>query len=123
MSKVLLTYRRKRMEELTLGQKNAIESAKNHLDSQYGCYSRDDLIEELSDEEHGDAFEEDEAVFAVDYLEKNNLVDWKEQAVIRAKRLLDADPLSKKKLIEELVDCHMFTEEEAEYAAKEVGFE
>ena len=99
----------------------AIKSAKNYLE--YTAFSRNGLIDQLSSE-YGSQFTTEEATQAVDYLEQNNLVDWKEQAVLAAKNYLEFTSFSRSGLIEQLSSPYgsKFTEEEATYAADQLGY-
>lgn len=108
-------------DDMTLGQQNAIKSAQSYL--KYSAFSRAGLIEQLTSE-YGEGFETDEAEFAIAYLEDNNLVDWNEQAVESGKSYLSHSAFSKAGLIEQLTSEYGegFTQEEAEYAANQVGY-
>lgn len=108
-------------EKLTLGQKNAIASAESYLS--FMGFSRHGLIIQLSSE-YGDGYTVEEAEFAVQYLEDNGLVDWKEQATRSANSYLQTMSFSREGLKEQLTSEYGegFTEEETEYALKAVGY-
>ena len=105
---------------MTMGQKNAIKSAKSYLS--YSAYSREGLIDQLSSE-YGEAYSVDDATYAVNYLEDNNLVDWYEQAVKSAESYLSFSSYSREGLINQLTSEYgeKFTTEQAEYAVSELG--
>ena len=100
-------------------QEQAVRKAESYLDS--FSFSRDGLIDQLS-KENGCQFTEEEAVYAVDYLEANDLVDWNEQAVKDAESYLEFGQFSKEQLIEQLSSEYgsKFTYEQAEYAVSQV---
>ena len=99
----------------------AIRSAQNYLD--FTAFSRQGLINQLSSE-YGSQFTAEQATKAVDYLEQNNLVDWKEQAVKAAKNYLEIMSFSRSGLIDQLSSPYGsgFTVEEATYAADQLGY-
>ena len=86
-------------ENLSTAQKNAYESAKNYLDTM--PFSKQGLIDQLSSE-YGDSYEKADAKAAVDLLEKNENIDWVEQAKKAAKNYLDTMSFSKEGLVEQL---------------------
>ena len=94
--------------EMTSDQKNAIQEAESYLT--YSDFSRKGLIRQLKYE----GFSEDDATFAVDYLN----VDWNEQAVLTAKGYLEYSSFSRKGLIDQL-KYEGFTTEQAEYGVKQ----
>ena len=96
---------------LTMGQKNALRSAKNYLRTM--AFSRSGLISQLEFE----GYSTEDATFAVD----NCGADWKEQAVKKAKSYLDMMAFSKEGLIKQL-EFEGFTSEEALYGATENGY-
>lgn len=59
---------------------------------------------------------EDDAQYVVDKLD----IDWKEQALLKAKGYLRS-PFSKEKLVWQLINMEKFTQEEANYAVENVG--
>ena len=97
--------------KLTMGQKNALNKAKDYLD--YTAFSRSGLIEQLEFE----GFSNEDATYAVD----NCGADWNEQAAITAQDYLDYSSFSHSGLIEQL-EFDGFTTEQAEYGVKEVGY-
>ena len=98
----------------------AVRSAENYLDMM--AFSRQGLIDQLSSQ-YGEGFTEEQAVYAVDYLENNDLVDWSEQAVRSAESYLDMMSFSRQGLIDQLSSQYgeQFTVEQATYAADQVG--
>lgn len=108
------------LENFTLSQKNAIKAAQDYLEFQ--SFSRAGLIHQLSSE-YGSQFPEEDAVFAVEYLEQNNLVDWNEQAVKAAQSYLENQNFSRDGLIQQLSSEYgsQFTPEQAEYAVDQIG--
>ncbi len=105
----------------SMEEKNAIKDAKKYIE--FMPHSRKGLIDQLSSE-YGSGYTLEAATKAVEYLEENNLVDWKEQAVRSAKLYLEYSSYSKQGLIDMLSSEYgaQYTKEEAEYAAKEVGY-
>ena len=98
----------------------AVRSAENYLDMM--AFSRQGLIDQLS-ADYGEQFTVDQATYAMDYLEENNLVDWNEQAVRSAENYLDMMSFSRQSLIDQLSSDYgeQFTVEQATYAADQVG--
>ncbi len=99
----------------TKGQDNAVKQAKSYLKTM--PFSRQGLIDQLSSP-YGSGFLEEEAVYAVDYLESNKLVDWNEQAVKCAKNYLKTMAFSRAGLIDQMSSDFgsRFTKEQAEFA-------
>lgn len=99
----------------TTGQDNAVKSAMQYL--KFMGFSRQGLIDQLASP-YGSGYLQEEAVFAVDYLENNNLVDWNEQAVKSATSYLSSMAFSRAGLIDQLTSefGSKFTKEQAEYA-------
>ncbi|MGX1810985.1 Ltp family lipoprotein [Nocardia sp. NPDC055321] len=93
-------------QDLTSGQRNAIQSAQQYLD--FSAFSRSGLIDQLEYEEFSTA----DATFAVDSLD----VDWNEQAAKSAKQYLEYTSFSRSGLIDQLV-YEGFTRAQAEYGA------
>ena len=93
------------------GERNALESARQYLNSMAFSYSG--LIEQLEYE----GFSNSEATYAAD----NCGADWYEQAALSAKEYLDAMPFSRQGLIEQL-EYEGFTYEQAVYAAEQNGY-
>ena len=91
-------------------QKHALKRAINHFKN--NAYSKQQLIEKLEDED----IPHDAAVFA----SENCKVNWKEQATISAKNILAAGGFAEKEL-ERLLKYYNFTDEEIEYALKNVN--
>jgi len=96
---------------MSMGEKNAVVKAQSYL--KFSAFSHDGLIDQLEYE----GFSNDEASFAVDYLN----IDWNEQAVKKAKQYLDYSSFSKNGLIEQL-EYEGFSHEEAVYGAEQNGY-
>lgn len=96
---------------LTLGQKNAIGSAKTYLT--YSSFSRSGLIGQLEFE----GFSTEDATFAVDFLD----VDWNEQAAKSAETYLTYSSFSRQGLIDQL-EFEGFTHDQAVYGVEKVGY-
>lgn len=96
---------------MTIGQKNALQSAKNYLS--FSAFSYDGLIHQLEYEKYS----HEDAVFAAD----NCGADWFEQAAKSAKNYLGFTAFSKDGLIDQLM-YEGFTMEQAEYGAKANGY-
>jgi uncharacterized lipoprotein NlpE involved in copper resistance len=94
----------------TLGQKNALDSAKSYL--RLGGFSYEGLIKQLEYEQ----YTHEEAVFAADNCDAN----WKEQALMSAKSYIRMGGFSYKGLIKQL-EYEQFTNEEATYAVDNCG--
>lgn len=101
--------------EMTRSQQNAVESAKNYLDTQ--AFSKKGLIQQLSSSA-GDDFPRADARFAVNHIH----VDWNQQAVKAAREYLDTQSFSKSSLIQQLSSSagSGFTRAQAEYAVSKV---
>ena len=101
-------------------KEQAIKSAKSYLD--FSSFSKQGLIDQLSSD-YGDKYTKDIAAAAVDYLEQNGMVDWKEQAAKSAKKYLDFTSFSRQGLIDQLTSEYgdKFTLEQAEYGVSQVG--
>lgn len=97
--------------EPTLGEKNALQSAKSYLD--YSAFSAKGLKEQLEFE----GYSSDEAQYAVDHCG----ADWMEQAALSAKQYMDYSSFSRQALIEQL-EFEGFTHEQAEHGAEAVGY-
>ncbi len=99
----------------------AVKAAKNYL--AISAFSHQGLVDQLTSE-YGDQFTNEQAQYAVSYLEDNGLVDWNEQAVKSAQNYMEFGSFSRAKLMEQLTSEHGegFTEEQAEYALEEIGF-
>lgn len=100
---------------MTMSQRNAVKQAQSYLKA--FSFSREGLIDQLSSE-YGSNYPYEDAVFAVDYLEKNGLVDWYEQAVKQAQSYLKVFSFSREELIDQLSSEYgsQFTPDQAEYA-------
>ena len=107
---------------LTMNQQQALKSALSYLD--YSSFSKQGLIDQLSSE-YGSNFEKADAEAAVEFLEKNGLVDWNEQAAKQAQSYLNFSSFSKQGLIDQLTSEYggQFTKEQAEYAIKAIGYD
>ena len=98
-------------DELTLGQQNALESARDYLS--FTSFSHDGLINQLEFA----GFTNEEAVYAAD----NCGADWNEQAAKAAQDYLEFTSFSRDGLINQL-EFAGFTAEQAEYGASAVGY-
>ena len=98
----------------------AVKSAQSYLD--FSAFSRNGLIDQLSSE-FGEQFTQEQAEYAVTYLENNGLVDWNEQAVKSAQSYLEFSSFSRQGLIDQLSSEYgeQFTQEQAIYAADQIG--
>lgn len=67
---------------------------------------------------YGSSYSEDATQYALNKLN----VDWKEQALLRAKSYQEFH-YSKNKLVEQLINIDKFTQEEADYAVEHVNFD
>lgn len=97
-------------DDLTMGQANALSSAKSYLS--FSAFSYDGLIKQLEFE----GYTNEEAVYAADHCE----ADWNEQALKSADNYLDFTAFSYDGLIEQL-EFEGFTTEQATYAAENCG--
>lgn len=107
-TKITVTY--SLGKEPTVGEKNALKSAKSYLD--FSAFSRSGLIKQLEFE----GYTHDEAVYGVD----NVGADWNEQAVKSAKSYLDFSSFSRSGLIKQL-EFEGFTHEQAVYGVEQNG--
>lgn len=97
----------------TMGEKNALKSAKSYLSLGTG-FSRSGLIKQLKFEGYTDSESE--------YAAKNCGADWKKEAVKCAAAYLALDiGFSKAKLIEQL-EYEGFTHDQAVYGAEQNGY-
>lgn len=96
---------------VTIGQKNALKSAKQYLELMAFSYSG--LIKQLEYEKYS----HDDAVYAVD----NCGADWNEQAAKSAKAYLELMAFSRDGLIKQL-EYEGFTHEQAVYGAEANGY-
>lgn len=97
--------------QLTIGQENALRSARSYLD--YTSFSRTGLIHQLEFESYSTG----DATWAVDSLN----VDWNEQAAKKAKEYLDYTSFSREGLVQQLV-FEGFTREQADHGATAAGY-
>lgn len=97
-------------DDATMGEKNALRTAKQYLD--FSAFSYEGLIAQLEFEE----YTHDEAVYAAD----NCGADWFEQALLSALNYLDFTVFSYTGLIEQL-EYEEFTTEQATYGADNCG--
>ncbi len=97
-------------DNTTIGQKNALKSAKQYLS--FMGFSREGLIDQLEYEQYS----REDAIYAVD----NCGADWKQQAVKCAKDYLKTSAFSHDGLVEQL-EYEKFTSEEAQYGADNCG--
>lgn len=91
---------------LTLGQKNAVNSAKRYLNTT--AFSYEGLINQLEYE----GYTIEDATYAVDHCG----ADWSKQALVKAKQYLDTSAFSYMGLIDQL-EYEKFTTEQATYGA------
>lgn len=105
--------------EMTTAQANAYEAAKNYVDTM--AFSRKGLIQQLTSE-YGDNYKKKDAVFAVNLLQKNKEVNWKDEAEEAARAYLDTQTFSEEGLFEQLTSEYgdQFTEKQARYAVNKV---
>ncbi|PKM72822.1 MAG: hypothetical protein CVU91_07285 [Firmicutes bacterium HGW-Firmicutes-16] len=97
--------------DLTMGQKNALQKAKDYLSMT--AFSHDGLVSQLEYE----GYSHDEAVYGAD----NCGADWSEQAAAKATSYLDMTAFSRDGLIEQL-EYEGFTHEQAVYGAEANGY-
>jgi hypothetical protein len=97
--------------QVTMGQKNALSSAKSYLN--FAAFSYSSLISQLEFE----GFSTEDSTYAAD----NCGADWNEQAAKSAKSYLDFTSFSRDGLIDQLL-FEGFTSEQAEYGATKVGY-
>ena len=94
----------------TMGERNALGSAKQYLSVMAFSYSG--LMEQL---EQFDEYSHAEAEYAV----KNCGADWNEQAAKKVTEYLKVMPMSRKGLIEQLMQFDGFTREQAMYGVEQ----
>lgn len=97
--------------EITIGQKNALRSAKSYLE--LTAFSYKSLIKQLEYEK----FSTEDAAYAAD----NCGADWNEQAAKSAKSYLELTSFSRDSLIKQL-EYEGFTHEQAVYGAQAAGY-
>lgn len=98
-------------ENATVGQRNALASARNYLS--FTAFSYSGLIDQLEFE----GYTTEEATFAAD----NCGADWFEQAAKSAQQYLEFTSFSREGLIDQLL-YEGFTYEQAEYGVTAVGY-
>ncbi len=106
---------------MTLSQQNAVKTALNYIDLM--AFSRQGLIEQMSSE-YGDNYPRADVEYALSYLEKNNLVDWNEEAAQCAQNYLDIMSFSRDGLYQQMTSesGDKYTKEQTEYALSQVGY-
>ena len=106
-------------EKLSKEEQNAYNSAKNYLD--YMAFSKKGLIQQLSSE-YGDGYPKKVAKKAVKVLEKEEKIDWTEEAKEAAENYLNTMSFSKQGLIQQLESeaGDQFTHEQAVAAVEAV---
>lgn len=107
--KVTITY--SLGKEPTIGEKNALSTAKNYLN--YMSFSYSGLIKQLEFEGYSNS----EATYGVD----NCGADWNEQAAKKAKEYINYMSFSRSGLIKQL-EYEGFTSEQAEYGVTAIGY-
>lgn len=97
----------------------AFNYAKMTLNSM--AYSKDGLISQTEDE-YGGQFTHDQAVNAVERLEKEEKIDWNEQAVLSAKSYKEMFDMSNDEIVEQLTSEYgdKYTKEQAQYAVSKL---
>ena len=105
------------LDDFTKSQKNAILQAQAYL--AYAAFSREGLIDQLTSE-YGNGYNAEDAIFAIEYLERESLVDWNEQAIKQANDYLEYSAFSRQGLIDQLSSEYggKFTIEETENAVE-----
>lgn len=98
----------------TVSQQNAYRSAVSYLE--FSAFSRVGLIDQLEYEE----FSTEDAEFAIDRLEAEDGVNWKEQAAASAASYLEFTSFSRAGLIDQL-EYEGFTKKQAEYGVDSTG--
>lgn len=101
----------KEIKKLTIGQQNALETAKSYLS--ISAFSYSDLIKQLEYEQ----FSTEDATYAAD----NCGADWNQQAALAAKQYLEFSSFSRGSLIDQLI-YEGFTQSQAEYGATTAGY-
>jgi hypothetical protein len=96
---------------LTIGQENALTTAKSYLS--FTAFSYSGLIKQLEYEQ----FSTEDATFAAD----NCGADWNQQAALAAKQYLEFTSFSRGSLIDQLI-YEGFTQSQAEYGATAAGY-
>ena len=106
---------------MTLSQQNAVKTALNYVDLM--AFSRKGLIDQITSE-YADNFPREDAEYAISYLEKNELVDWNEEAAQCAQNYIDLMSFSRDGLFQQMTSesGDKFTKEQTEYALSQVGY-
>jgi len=101
--------------QMTSGQENALESAKDYLE--YSGFSKKGLIQQLSSSA-GEGYSRSDATYAANHAG----ADWNQEAVESAQSYLDMDSFSRSGLIEQLSSSagEKFTPAQARYAVNKV---
>lgn len=102
---------KQKIANASLGEKNALNSAKQYLN--YTAFSYKGLVEQLEFE----GYTSEEAKFGAD----NCGADWNEQAAKSAKQYMNYSSFSRSGLLEQL-EFEGFTPEQAEYGVKAIGY-
>lgn len=102
---------KQKIANASLGEKNALNSAKQYLN--YTAFSYKGLVEQIEFE----GYTSEEAKFGAD----NCGADWNEQAAKSAKQYMNYSSFSRSGLLEQL-EFEGFTPEQAEYGVKAVGY-
>lgn len=97
--------------QTTIGQRNALRSATNYLNTM--AFSKSGLIDQLEYE----GYSTEEATYAVE----NCGADWNEQAAKSAQNYINTMSFSRSGLIDQLI-YEGFTREQAEYGVSAVGY-
>ena len=92
---------------------NAYATAKKFLEKSH--LSKQQIKNDLT---KYDKYSEDATQYALNKLN----IDWKEQALLKAKSYQEFH-YSKEKLVEQLINVELFTQEEADYAVEQVNFD
>ena len=92
---------------------NAYATAKKFLEKSH--LSKQKIEQDLT---RFGRYSEDATQYAINKLN----IDWKEQALLRAKYYQEFH-YSKEKLVEQLINVELFTQEEADYAVEHVNFD
>ncbi len=98
------------VETRTMGQKNALRSARNYLTTM--PFSEKGLIKQLEFE----GYKSEDALYGV----QNSGADWNEQATKAAEMYLDTQAFSRKGLIEQLI-FEGYTQEQATFGVDQMG--
>lgn len=99
----------------------AAESAENYISGM--AFSRNGLYQQLTSE-YGEHFTDEQATYAISYLEENGKVDWNKEAAESAESYLKYSSFSRDELYNQLTSEYGegFTAEQAEYALTQVGY-